>query len=503
MDENTGFAGSGGQVMHELYFLRRIGILLLSSCFLTACQMPAESIALNERSGDGKPVALPRGKEVSVPAPKVVSPTSRPQAASTFLGKPNGGSLTMEAAVRRALEWHPAIDEANGQIFRSQERIRAAQAGYYPKVNAGVNSGYQSSDREGWRPQFEVSASQMLYDFGKVSSSVDTQVAGRKITEAQLLLAVDDLARDTANAVIEVQRYRELTRLSEAQVAGVKAIAALVRERTDQGASTMSDRVQADARVESAVATQLQYQSEYSRWQVALASLIGGGRTNADPVPGAPDWLSRSCDVAAPDWTEVPAMLEAEAKKEEAAAQLAASKAEAFPTISLEAGTGYDLNARRDNTTDNDRQPEYSIGLNVSSTLYNGGQTGANKRAAAYALQSAEAAISAARLDTQRSLLESRSQIGALNRLTSSLAARAEMMVKTRDLYREQYLSLGTRTLLDLLNAEQELHDSRFQIANTVHDVRRLDVSCLYSSGKMRQSFRLNPALLRGGAVSQ
>ncbi len=84
-----------------------------------------------------------------------------------------------------------------------------------------------------------------------------------------------------------------------------------------------------------------------------------------------------------------------------------------------------------------------------------------------------------------------------------SLESRADMMVKTRDLYREQYVELGTRTLLDLLNAEQELHESRFQIANTIHDLRRLNISCLYNTGKVRKEFGVNPKMVRGGTPSQ
>ena len=141
--------------------------------------------------------------------------------------------------------------------------------------------------------------------------------------------------------------------------------------------------------------------------------------------------------------------------------------------------------------------------MNLSASLYNGGQTGALKRAAAYALQSAEAAISTAQYDVNRNLMEARSQIGTLGRLMGSLESRADMMVKTRDLYREQYVELGTRTLLDLLNAEQELHESRFQIANTIHDLRRLNISCLYNTGKVRKEFGVNPKMVRGGTPSQ
>ncbi len=487
--------------MRKFQVLRRFATISMISCILAACQMSANNLALtNDNLSQSKKTEAPRPLSTAgyAPVPAVdrsaVTSATSPKSAAKL---PDSGSLTMETAVRRALGWHPAVDEASGRILASDERIRAAQAGYYPKLQAGVNSGYQSNNTNGWRPQFNVGASQMLYDFGKVSSAVDTERAGKAINHARLLLTVDNLARDTANAIVEVQRYRALSSYAQAQVDGVKKIAGLVNERTDKGASTMSDKVQADARVESALATQLQYQSELSRWQVALSALIGGGSPN--PTSSVPSWLGNSCSIAAPDWEQVPAMLEAQAAREEAKAQLAASRADGLPTVSLEATTGYDLNASRDDTRSNDRQPEYSVGVNVSSSLYNGGQTGARKRAAAYALQSAEAAISTARFDVQRNLMESRSQIGTLNRLMSSLETRANMMVKTRDLYREQYVELGTRTLLDLLNAEQELHEARFQTANTVHDIRRLDINCLYSSGKTRQSFGLNASMLREG----
>lgn len=415
---------------------------------------------------------------------------------------PKTGTIsTMEEAVLHALGWHPAIDEVTGRINQSDERIKAAEAGYYPAIKAGINSGDGNVDSDGWSPEFSVSASQLLYDFGKVASAVDAERAGKKNNGARLLLTIDNLARDTASAVVEVARYRELSNLSQSQIEGVKAITALVNERTDRGASTMSDKVQADARLEAAVATNWQNQSEYNRWQVALASLLGSER--APLISNVPSWLAKSCDVAEPDWSSVPAILEAEARKDEASALVEASRAEGLPTISLEASAGYDLNSAWSNRSRNDGQPEYFVGVNVTSSLYQGGLTNARKRAASHALQSAEAAVRTARFDIGRSLMEARSQIDTLNRLTASLESRADMMVKTRDLYRKQYLELGTRTLLDLLNAEQELHQSRFQMANTRHDLRRLHISCLYNSGEMRESFHIDPSMLRGGAINQ
>lgn len=71
-------------------------------------------------------------------------------------------------------------------------------------------------------------------------------------------------------------------------------------------------------------------------------------------------------------------------------------------------------------------------------------------------------------------------------------------MRETRDLYRQQYVELGTRTLLDLLNAEQELHQAGFDTANAIHDLRRLGIACIFNTGKARKAFSVDGMAIRG-----
>src|SRR5690606_24880465 len=120
-----------------------------------------------------------------------------------------------------------------------------------------------------------LSVSQMLYDFGKVDSAVDSAVARVNGQQAAVLLAIDQVARDTAFAMIELQRYQALLDISRAQVKGLTAIAELAQQRSDMGASTRSDMIQARSRVEAAIATQLQYTALYKRWRTALGNLLG------------------------------------------------------------------------------------------------------------------------------------------------------------------------------------------------------------------------------------
>jgi adhesin transport system outer membrane protein len=377
--------------------------------------------------------------------------------------------------------------------------VNVARAGYYPKITGGATAGYDNNNRGGWRPQMDLRASQMLYDFGKVSGSVDAARSGEAVSRAQLLQAVDNLVRDTASVLIEVQRYRDSLKVAREQLASIEIIAMLVRNRNTEGASTRSDRVQAEARVEAAESTILELSAQLSRWESALSSLLGSDR-RLDVSPDVPAWLSKACAMPEPDWPEAPAVMQAEAQRNQAAAQLKRSKADQYPTIALEAGAGYDFNRQTydsstGTTPDNAR---FTVGLNISSSVYDGGATGAKQDAANAALRAADAARGTARLQLKRALAEANSQVGDLGRMLRSLGHRAEMMQETRELYRRQYFELGTRTLLDLLNAEQEFYAVQFENVRASHDLRRLWVDCLYNSGQIRKAFSLTGKSIRG-----
>ncbi|MEO9339495.1 TolC family protein [Mesorhizobium sp. SB112] len=398
--------------------------------------------------------------------------------------------LSLEDAVRKAVSWHPSIDEAIGRLNQQAERINEAKSGYMPRVEGGLSTSYGNRD-EGFQPVLNLSASQMIYDFGKVSSAVDSATAGTQGTRARVLLAVDQLVRETSYSAIELQRNRALRAVAREQISGITAITDLVRERTEKGASTRSDQVQAEARLEEAVSAELQISSQLDRWAGSLANLTGqSGAINMSSK--APKWLLKACDSAKPEWEELPEVQEADASRRVALAELDRSRAEALPTLSLEARTGLYLNG------DSSRDHDMRLGFNLSSSIYQGGAASARRNAAGHALRAADAAKNNARIEVQRRLSEASLQTSGLTRLLSSLSNRGKMMKETRDLYREQYIQLGTRTLLDLLNAEQELHQANFEAVNTVHDLRRLRIDCVFNTGKSRTLFGLEGMSVRG-----
>lgn len=400
-------------------------------------------------------------------------------------------SLDIEDAVHMALSWHPSIAVAASRIREQDEEIRIARAGYYPQIKSGIDAGYRHDGRGAWRPQINVTASQMLYDFGKVSSSVEAETAASRAARAQLLLSIDELARETANAAIEVQRSQLMKSIAEDQVAGIKAIARLASERTEKDVSTQSDQLQAEARVQAAESELLQINAQHQLWSARLSNLIGQTPGRVSPSP--PEWLVKTCEITEPKWTRVPALMKSEAQQSEALARLEQSAAELMPTLLLEGSAGYDLH---DNSgSDHERGwdgPEFMVGLRVSMDLYEGGRNQARRRAASHALSTAEATARQTRLEITTNLAEAQAQVSSLLDLLASLHVRDSMMQQTRDIYNQQYVQLGTRTLLDLLNAEQELHQARFAHANTIHDLRRLNVECMFNAGTTRSLLKID-----------
>lgn len=406
--------------------------------------------------------------------------------------------LGLEQAVEMAVEWHPSVRNAVGYLMESADAIDAARAGYYPQLRAGFGSDYRNRDVPGHDSrrvdQFTVSASQMLYDFGKVSSAVDRARAEREAAQARVLLAVDQLAQETAHAWIEVHRYEALQELAQAQREGVAAIAGLAHERRTRGASPLSDELQAQAREQAAQADLLDTVSQLQRWRLQLQQLTGAAGL-PQAMDGSADGLADACMAATDPGAQLaPAVLVAQAQLRAAQADVESARAQGRPTLSVDGSLSRGLNA------DSRMNEPYdaAIALNLSAPLYQGGGNAARRRAAGHSLAASEAALQHARLQASQALLDAQVQARGHAGRDAVLGERIDSIEHTRDLYRQQYLDLGTRSLLDLLNAEQEFHGARVENVNNRHDLLRMQVDCLASSGGLRRAFGLEGRQVAG-----
>jgi len=406
-------------------------------------------------------------------------------------------NLNIGQAVSRAVQWYPDIGTEAGKLFTTAEKVDVARARYYPQISGGLNNGVTNSySNHGNVPSVVLSLSQMLYDFGLTDSAVREANAAVAGQQAVVLLSIDKVAHDTAAALVQVQGYQQLVAIAEEQLNSLQQLGKLANERNSEGASSLSDVVQTDARIEGARATLAQNQANLQRWRATLSTYLGW-----DNIPQVsnefPASLGKSCSVATVDDQLVPSVLAARAQVNQAAAQLAGAEAQMKPTISVESEVTHYLNDRYANSEQLDRT-QYTAYVRVKMPIYQGGGLTANRDAAQYSLDAATTAVRSAQLEVRQQLSAAQSASVSLQQALQIQARQQILTQKTRELYQQQYLDLGSRPFLDVLNAEQEVYQAQFTQQETESQLRTLQLDCLYNTGRTREQFALNNQSIQG-----
>lgn len=154
------------------------------------------------------------------------------------------------------------------------------------------------------------------------------------------------------------------------------------------------------------------------------------------------------------------------------------------------------VNGRNPNNNEDDGFYN-SIMLEANSNLYQGGATASQTRAASYAEEAAKAKVNRVYLDVLDEIRSLREEIENKQRQIVSLIARKETTVRTRELYQEQY-KLGTRSAVDLLNAEQAIHSAAQEIENARFDIYDAIVRYIFVTGRSRDLYDLNHISIQG-----
>lgn len=398
--------------------------------------------------------------------------------------------LDLSSAVAKAVQNHPSIRGSLQQINQAEEIVKATRAQAGPQISGGLenrlntyrNTDYGSRNIHTAR----LNVSQLLFDFGKLAGATRQAEAGVRVSEAQSEQAINEIALVTVQAWIDLHLQASLLDVAREQLLAVTSITDMVRERVEKGATSRSDLVQATSRVEALRSQLLGAEAEAERASLTLMYLTGSDapvEIEGD-IPPALQGAACLTDVA----HDPPAVEIALGQRDDALAQLDIAKAQRFPTITLDGTAGLALtNGSRlygERTTG-------QVGVNVSMPFYQGGAVQARERGALYQLRAFEGAVAQARLENRQGLADAKAQKDGWARRGPALAARIQSIDATRELYRLQYLQLGTRSLLDLLNAEQEYFSARVDETQGVHSQYQAAAQCLYHLDGLRDTFQI------------
>ena len=399
---------------------------------------------------------------------------------------------TLAEAVRHALTQFPEIRAAAANRMAQDEAASQARSAWLPTIDATLGTGSErssntstrilGSDQTLTRREAEVTLSQLIFDGGVTSGQVRRNEARATGAGAQEANTAEATAGRAAQAYVEVMRLRGLVQLARDNVSRHDQTLDLVAKLANSGRGRGADTQQTEARLAFAEASLSQLRAQLVQAEAAFRHVVGlAPGTLADPGEFVSK-LPSNIEAAIADLEKLhPAVLVAMKELEAAQADRETARGRAVaPRLALELGgsSNHDLDGVRGLSGD-----RYAM-LRLRYNLYRGGADSARIRETESRVDEARANVAKALNDLQRDLRQSWDSLvqdrGRIPQLGRYVAASNEVVVA----YRAQF-SIGQRTMLDVLNAENELFTAKSSLYSGLSAVTAGELRVLASMGRL------------------
>jgi outer membrane protein, adhesin transport system len=379
-------------------------------------------------------------------------------------------------AVSKAVSTNPEVAARFNAFKAANEAITVGRAGFLPRVDLAAGVGRDRDTITSRNPEtrslnrtgVELTLTQLLWDGLGTQNEVTRLGHERMARYFELLDVTETTALEASRAYYDVIRFRRLVALAEDNYVQHRyaflQIQARVRAQVGRGV----DLEQASARLalaESNLTTELANLHDVTtRYQRLVGELPATTLPAASLLTtGAPASASDAATTAVRNAASVSAAIET---LRAARASVSSRQAAFQPRVEarLSGGGGRNFDGIQDRT----RNLTGEVVLNWN--LFNGGADQARVRQQTSVLNQAQDQRDQACRNVRQTsaiafndTLRLREQITSLERNTAAIE-------RARDAYRQQF-DIGQRSLLDLLNAENEVYAARRSLANAQHDL--------------------------------
>ncbi len=346
--------------------------------------------------------------------------------------------------------------EQNRALLRAaDEDVAQAVAGLRPVLNYVASASYssladQAPSSDGISANLELTASLLLYDFGR--SRLGTDVAKENVLalrEALIGVEQDVLQRAVA-AYVAVQRDGAIVDLRNNNLRLITQELRAARDRFEVGEITRTDVSLAEARLAGAQSGLAAATGDLAISKEEYRAAVGRYPGVLSPLPAAPATAASQDAATAVARQRHPDILQAQRNVRVAELSIALADAAMRPSLTGSASIG----------VDRDGDEAHRLGLSFSGPIYSGGALVSASRQAAARRDANLAALHLTRLAIDQNVRTSWARLNVANAAIQASDQQIRAATVAFEGVREE-AALGARTTLDVLNAEQELLDAR------------------------------------------
>lgn len=400
----------------------------------------------------------------------------------------------LKDAVERAILQNPEVKLRFHNFEASQEERKSAEGGWRPKVDLEA----ATSSNQTLKPSLSSAASyngnrasiqlrQTLFDGFATLNEVRRLSYAQQSTFYELQSASNQTGLEVARAYLDVTRYRELVEMAADNLIAHQEVYGRLNQKVQAGVGRRVDLEQAAGRMALAESNWLTEVSNLHDVSARYQRLVGDTPAdNLPPPPSLAGQMPKGIEFLRGAVARNPDFLGAVATLRAYRADLNLRKAPMYPTLEFRARQSYETN--QSGAVGDYRDSTLELVLNYN--LYRGGSDVSRIKQYAAKLNSAyDLRDKACRDVWQTGQIAYNDSVRIASQI--KLLAQHELSTsKARVAYQQQF-DIGQRSLLDLLDTENEYYQSRRALANAEYDLQLAHARVLASSGSLLEALKL------------
>ena len=414
--------------------------------------------------------------------------------AVVLLGGFSSGGVRAESlhgALAGAYTYNPRLEAERAKVRADDEEVPRAKSGYRPRINATADIGATSqrtnpkggpASRDTREPRgFGVSLDQNVFDGFTTTNNVNAAEAFVRAQRAELHRVEQEVLGEAVIAYMDVVRDEAIVRLRENNVRVLTSDLRATQDRFNAGEVTRTDVAQSRARRADAVSDLDLARANLQTSRANYERIIGRppSRLQKPQVPERflPKSLAEAQNLAV---NENPRVIQALYREQEARYVVDSIFGELLPQFSVSGG--YQKRFRT-SAGINDQDDLSVVGL-LNVPIYQGGEVKARVRQAKHVHVQRIQEVAQQRTEVRELAVAAWAELGARRaKLRSDKTSVEANQIALAGVREEE--KVGQRTLLDVLNAEQELLNSQVTLVETERDLVVSAYAVLAATGRL------------------
>lgn len=389
---------------------------------------------------------------------------------------------TLQDALVSAYENNPTLKAQRAKLRAVDEGVPQALSGWRPTVRASGDTGIErrdSSTTSTNQPErrtpgsVALSVSQPIFRGGKTVAGTGRAENLVRAERASLTAVEQNVLRDVATAFTNVVRDQAVLELNTNNEQVLRRNLEAARDRFEVGEITRTDVSQAESRLARARADRIQAEGNLASSRAVYENVVGvlpGILVAPAPIGEVPESLQSTLDIAR---HENPGLILAEFTELAANDNVDLTFGELLPTLSLD-GT---LSKAYDQTARGSETESAKVSAVLSVPLYQAGAVTSRVRQSRQVANQRKIEVEIARRAAREASTRAWEALATVGARITSIQAQILSAEIALEGVREE-AAVGSRTVLDILDAEQELLDARASLVRATRDelVARIDL---------------------------